>query len=78
MYFVCTYMYHTYIMIIDNEQLARSGTNCLENLAVSVGNQFIPDTWNQVCQCIRDIYLASVPHELLSWKHDENAMRRYY
>ena len=61
----------------DNEQLARSGTNCLENLAVSVGKQFLPDSWDRVCHCIRDIYLASVPHQLLSWKPDDNTMRRY-
>lgn len=53
---------------VDNEQLARSGTNCLENLAVSVGRQFFPDTWDSICQCVRSIYQATVPHELLTWR----------
>jgi brefeldin A-inhibited guanine nucleotide-exchange protein len=64
-------------VLLDNEQLARSGTNCLENLAVSVGKQFFPETWDEVCQCVRNIYLVSVPHQLLLWKPDDNAMRRY-
>ena len=65
-----------FFFFADNEQLARSGTNCLENLAVSVGKQFFPDTWNRICQCIRDIYLASIPHQLLSWKPDGNFISR--
>ena len=32
----------------DNEQLARSGTNCLENLVISVGEQFTGDIWDKV------------------------------
>ena len=60
----------------DNEQLARSGTNCLETFAVSVGKQFFPDTWDKVCYCARDIFLASTPHQLISWKPDENMLGR--
>ena len=44
---------------------------------MSVGKQFFPDTWDKVCQCIRDIYLSSVPHQLITWKPDDNMMRRY-
>ena len=66
----------TFFSIPDNEQLARSGTNCLENFAVSVGRQFFPDTWDKVCYCARDIFLASVPHQLLTWKPDENMLGR--
>ena len=62
---------------IDNEQLARSGTNCLENLAISIGKQFFPDTWNRVCQCMRSIYLTSVPEQLLLWKPEDNYLSRY-
>lgn len=32
----------------DNEQLARSGTNCLENLVVMVGPQFNEEIWDKV------------------------------
>ena len=65
------------LSLSDNEQLARSGTNCLENFAVSVGRQFFPETWDKVCYCARDIFLASIPHQLLTWKSDENALGRY-
>lgn len=44
---------------------------------MSVGKQFFPDTWDKVCQCVRDIYLSSVPHQLISWKPDDTMMSRY-
>lgn len=52
----------------DNEQLARSGTNCLENLVVSNGSQFSPEMWQRACRCIRDIFTSTVPSELLTWR----------
>lgn len=54
----------------DNEQLARSGTNCLENLVVSNGSQFSPEMWQRACRCIKDIFTSTVPSELLTWKPD--------
>ena len=33
---------------LDNEQLARSGTNCLENLVISVGDQLTEPIWDKV------------------------------
>ena len=65
-------------LLTDNEQLARSGSNCLENLAISVGKQFFPDTWDKVCQCARDIFTASIPHQLLTWKPDDTHLGRSY
>jgi len=35
---------------IDNEQLARSGTNCLENLVISNGAKFSSGVWDETCQ----------------------------
>ena len=54
--------------LADNEQLARSGTNCLENLVVSNGSQFSPEMWQRACRCIRDIFTSTVPSELLTWR----------
>ncbi|KAK4872850.1 hypothetical protein RN001_014879 [Aquatica leii] len=54
----------------DNEQLARSGTNCLENLVNSNGQKFSDVTWDKTCQCILDIFNSTVPSLLLSWKPD--------
>ena len=64
-----------YIYSAGNEQLARSGSNCLENLIVSTGKQFFPDMWDRVCDCISDIFTASLPTELLTWKPPERLYR---
>lgn len=52
----------------DNEQLARSGTNCLENLVISNGLKFTGETWDKTCQCMVDIFTATIPNSLLTWK----------
>ena len=52
----------------DNEQLARSGVNCLENLVVSNGKKFTPEVWSKTTQCIRLIFESSVPNNLMQWK----------
>lgn len=52
----------------NNEQLARSGTNCLENLVISNGLKFTEDTWDKTCQCMVDIFNCTLPKELLTWK----------
>ncbi|XP_055681945.1 brefeldin A-inhibited guanine nucleotide-exchange protein 1 [Lutzomyia longipalpis] len=56
----------------NNEQLARSGTNCLENLVISNGLKFTEDTWDSTCQCMLDIFKNTLPSELLTWKPDPN------
>lgn len=53
-----------------NEQLARSGTNCLENLVNSNGHKFDELTWDKTCQCMLDIFNCTIPTALLSWKPD--------
>ncbi|EDW78041.1 uncharacterized protein Dwil_GK24228 [Drosophila willistoni] len=52
----------------NNEQLARSGTNCLENLVISNGFKFNEVTWDKTCQCILDIFNATLPQDLLNWR----------
>ena len=52
----------------DNEQLARSGVNCLENLVVSNGQRFTDNIWAMTCDCIKEIFEASLPRQLLTWK----------
>lgn len=56
----------------DNEQLARSGTNCLENLVISNGSKFEEDTWDKTCQCMLDIFNSTIPTTLLTWKPELN------
>uniref|UniRef100_A0A8C5QNF6 ARF guanine nucleotide exchange factor 2 n=1 Tax=Leptobrachium leishanense TaxID=445787 RepID=A0A8C5QNF6_9ANUR len=45
----------------DNEQLARSGTNCLENLVILNGEKFSPEVWDQTCNCMLDIFKTTIP-----------------
>uniref|UniRef100_A0A8D1SXT4 ARF guanine nucleotide exchange factor 2 n=1 Tax=Sus scrofa TaxID=9823 RepID=A0A8D1SXT4_PIG len=52
----------------DNEQLARSGTNCLENLVISNGEKFSPAVWDETCNCMLDIFKTTIPHILLTWR----------
>lgn len=52
----------------NNEQLARSGTNCLENLVISNGLKFTEDTWDKTCKCMLDIFQSTLPRDLLTWK----------
>ncbi|XP_022089529.1 brefeldin A-inhibited guanine nucleotide-exchange protein 1-like isoform X3 [Acanthaster planci] len=56
----------------DNEQLARSGTNCLEQLVISNGASFSATTWDRVCTCMLDIFKSTIPHGLLSWRPEEH------
>ena len=41
----------------ENEQLARSGVNCLENLVISNGPKLDHATWERICCCVNDIFL---------------------
>ncbi|KAK2851003.1 hypothetical protein Q5P01_007279 [Channa striata] len=52
----------------DNEQLARSGTNCLENLVILNGEKFSPEVWNITCSCMLEIFQNTSPHVLLTWR----------
>ncbi|XP_077191682.1 brefeldin A-inhibited guanine nucleotide-exchange protein 2 isoform X2 [Paroedura picta] len=52
----------------DNEQLARSGTNCLESLVILNGQKFSPDVWDQTCNCMLEIFKTTIPHVLLTWR----------
>ncbi|XP_069777423.1 brefeldin A-inhibited guanine nucleotide-exchange protein 1 isoform X2 [Narcine bancroftii] len=52
----------------DNEQLARSGTNCLENVVILNGEKFLPETWDKTCNCMLDIFKTTIPHALLTWR----------
>ena len=51
----------------DNEQLARSGTNCLENLVICNGHKFSDDVWDKTCNCISTIFQATIPHRFVSF-----------
>lgn len=52
----------------DNEQLARSGTNCLENLVILNGEKFSPEVWDITCSCMLEIFQTTSPHVLLTWR----------
>ena len=52
----------------DNEQLARSGISCLENLVLSNGPKFNAESWDSLCQCLHDVFSSTTPSQLLVWK----------
>ncbi|XP_055508524.1 brefeldin A-inhibited guanine nucleotide-exchange protein 2-like isoform X2 [Leucoraja erinacea] len=52
----------------DNEQLARSGTNCLENIVILNGQKFSPLVWDKTCDCMLNIFRTTIPHALLTWR----------
>ncbi|XP_061541311.1 brefeldin A-inhibited guanine nucleotide-exchange protein 2 isoform X1 [Phycodurus eques] len=52
----------------DNEQLARSGTNCMENLVILNGEKFSHEVWNITCSCIMEIFQNTSPQVLLTWR----------
>ncbi|CAF1187165.1 unnamed protein product [Adineta steineri] len=54
----------------DNEQLAKSGTNCLENFVIGCGQRFTPDIWQRTCTCILEVFRSTVPEMLLTWRPD--------
>jgi brefeldin A-inhibited guanine nucleotide-exchange protein len=45
----------------DNEQLARSGINCLENLVISNGTKFSPEVWHKTCVIMLEIFKNTIP-----------------
>ncbi|MGH0159337.1 UNVERIFIED_CONTAM: hypothetical protein FKN15_064276 [Acipenser sinensis] len=50
----------------DNEQLARSGTNCLENVVILNGEKFTLEIWDKTCNCMLDIFKTTIPHAVCS------------
>ena len=57
-----------FLSVSDNEQLARSGTNCLENLVISNGMKFSDSVWNKTCTCMLTIFQTTIPNNLLTWR----------
>ncbi len=53
-------------LLTDNEQLARSGTNCLENVVILNGEKFNSETWDKTCNCMLDIFKTTIPHMWVS------------
>ena len=41
---------------------------------VSNGSRFTSDMWEKTCKCIQDIFTATGPYELLTWKPDQNTV----
>ncbi|VDD77898.1 unnamed protein product [Mesocestoides corti] len=54
----------------DHEQLARSGTSCLETVVLTNGPKFDDEKWTMTVNLLVDLFKTTVPHELLSWRPD--------
>lgn len=59
----------------ENEQLAKSGTNCLENLVILCGSKFDEESWSLTVNYIDRIFKDTLPHELLVWKPNATKLR---
>uniref|UniRef100_A0A0R3RLJ9 BIG2_C domain-containing protein n=1 Tax=Elaeophora elaphi TaxID=1147741 RepID=A0A0R3RLJ9_9BILA len=55
----------------ENEQLARSAINCLENLLFLNGSKFTVQMWNETIILISNIFNITLPHSLLTWEPDD-------
>jgi brefeldin A-inhibited guanine nucleotide-exchange protein len=66
------YHYLSWCCMQDNEQLSKSGTNCLENLVITSGGKFSPDSWQMTADCVDKIFENTLPQALLTWKPDGN------
>ncbi|XP_039591026.1 brefeldin A-inhibited guanine nucleotide-exchange protein 2-like [Polypterus senegalus] len=65
----------------DNEQLARSGINCLESLVIHNGKKFCPLVWDQTCSCMLEIFKTTIPYALLTWRltcQDDDVLEKYF
>ena len=40
---------------------------------ISNGVKFRPETWDQTCRCMLDIFNSTIPHQLLTWRPGEAA-----
>ncbi|VDN96225.1 unnamed protein product [Rodentolepis nana] len=54
----------------DHEQLARSGTSCLETIVLTNGTKFDANKWTMTVNLLVDLFKTTVPHELLTWRPD--------
>lgn len=58
---VCVIIMLTSISPVENEQLARSGINCLENLVISNGPKFSAKIWQQTITLLLNIFQCTLP-----------------
>ncbi len=49
------------LIYLDNEQLAKSGTNCLENFVIACGQRFTPNIWDKTCACVLQVFRSTLP-----------------
>ncbi len=49
------------LIVLDNEQLAKSGTNCLENFVIACGQRFTPNIWDKTCACVLKVFRSTLP-----------------
>ncbi|VDL61592.1 unnamed protein product [Hymenolepis diminuta] len=54
----------------DHEQLARSGTSCLETIVLTNGAKFDAEKWTMTVNLLVDLFKTTIPHELLTWRPD--------
>ena len=56
----------------DNEQLAKSTLNCLENFLISCGKQFNEAIWDKSCACLLQIFRSTLPEKFVLFDFDSS------
>jgi hypothetical protein len=57
----------TWSITRENEQLARTGTECLHILVMNNGFAFTDESWQLACDCLQQLFTATEPSELISF-----------
>lgn len=50
---------------LDNEQLAKSALNCLENFLIACGKQFDETIWDKTCASLLQIFRSTLPEQFV-------------
>lgn len=62
------YSLFLWCVLQENEQLARSSTNCIENFVISCGMDFDEKTWSKTADLLIKVFRKTRPDDLLTWK----------
>eukprot|EP00730_Choanoeca_flexa_P014367 TRINITY_DN6260_c0_g1_i1.p1 TRINITY_DN6260_c0_g1~~TRINITY_DN6260_c0_g1_i1.p1 ORF type:complete len:1256 (+),score=488.56 TRINITY_DN6260_c0_g1_i1:453-3770(+) len=68
--------YLTWSITRENEQLARTGTECLHILVMNNGFAFTDESWSLACDCLKNLFEATEPSELIEFGSKEQAKQQ--
>lgn len=63
------YKIFLWCVLQENEQLARSSINCIQNFVISCGDEFDDEGWQKTSDLLMKVFSEIQPDELLTWKN---------